>query len=43
MNIFGIIFMTLSWGFILFIFIFSFYKTFKEKDKQEIEKRDLIA
>jgi hypothetical protein len=31
MNTGGVIFMALSWGFVLWLFVYSFYKVLREK------------
>jgi hypothetical protein len=41
MTLAGFIFMALSWGFILFLVIFTFYKIFTSENKDAIGPRDL--
>lgn len=41
MTLAGFIFMALSWGFILFLIIFTSYKIFSSEKKDAIGPRDL--
>jgi hypothetical protein len=43
MTIGGIIFMTLSCGFILFLIIFCFVKVFKNHNEEQVGQRDLLG